>query len=1056
VEEFGIRLAGLIDHTPGQLHADLAADPRNLNRLVRHLLLDAPPEIDLLVVIDQFEEIFTQCEDPQERTSFIAMLLIAAGGPDSRLRVVLGVRSDFYPHCARHPDLVEALDNGQVLLGAMTVEEFRRAITRPAMTVGCTVETALLSQLIADAGGRAGTLPLVSHALLETWRRRRGNTLTLAGYQAAGGIRSALARTAEAVHATLSPPQQALAKQVLLRLTTVGEGTEDTKRRADRTELTGLDGDLDPVLHALAGARLLTLDNNMVTITHEALFHAWPRLRGWIEEDRQGLRVQRHLTDATAIWEDLDHDPGALYRTTRLATTLQWLRREKPALTIRERDFLDHSIATEATTHRTARRRRRALAAAVVILLMVATAIAVPVVRQRQEAHRVDVSRTLATAATDNITEARRNSLLALDTHSTVEARSSLLRAAVTRQSDHRSIPTTFRQLNGLALSPTGDLVAEVEGNGLTVWNTATLRAIATATAEIGTRFTEAIAFSPDGTTLATGDSNGSITLWRLPDGTQTGTIDTGLPAVFDLVFSPDGHSLVVNDWDRGVSLWDIAERRKLAEPRLRTRQQTSLTISADGHVLAAPGRPGTIDLWDRRSLSHIAELPVDGGAVFDLAFAPTGALLAMGDEFGAVTVWDTESRSKVATVGRHSGGAYGVAFSPDGTLLASTGEDGRLALWDVVNHIALPDLPIENVKSPEPGEPTGLWDVTFGRDGTLVAASGSDILLWTVDQLPSKSWDGVEGLAFDKNDDLLVLNDTGLLATWTTIPGLRRATDRNLAGTGSGKVAGVFSDDGTRLAVAAPGQLISVWDTGGHDEVILRLPDRPDPATPRMMTITADPPTVMVVDRDPNRPFALWDVRRPGEPTLIHEIPDRLTGIAFLPRTHLVALGGLDGEVKIVDPSTGDEVTILKGHGGPVTAIAATPDGRLLATTGVDSAVILWDTVTWRQVARMDGHTGQAWEAVMSPDGRMLATGSADGTIIVWDIATHTRWATLSGQTGPVQALAWNSSSTMLASAGAHSTISLWHTDLNSAIRTVCDRLMGKKPLPPNCSSNR
>jgi conflict system STAND superfamily ATPase len=214
-----------------------------------------------------------------------------------------------------------------------------------------------------------------------------------------------------------------------------------------------LDEDLDPVLNALAGARLITLADDTVSITHEALFQAWPRLSGWLEENRQGLRIQRQLADATAIWDDLDHDPGTLYRTTRLATTLQWLRRDKPALTARERDFLDHSIAAEAATHRTTRRRRRTLVAAVVMLAVTATAIAVPVVRQRQQQQRVEQSRMLATKATGNTTEAGRNSLLALEAYATVEARGGLLSAAATTQNDHRRVHTPFSSINAFAVS---------------------------------------------------------------------------------------------------------------------------------------------------------------------------------------------------------------------------------------------------------------------------------------------------------------------------------------------------------------------------------------------------------------------------------------------------------------------------------------------------------------------------------------------------------------------------------------------------------------------------
>ncbi|HWO62834.1 MAG TPA: helix-turn-helix domain-containing protein, partial [Umezawaea sp.] len=249
VEELAVHLSRLTGRPAGLLSTDLAEDPRALHLLARELLLDRPADADLLVVVDQFEEVFTLCHD-DARAAFIALLLTAAQAATSRVRVVLGLRSDFYPHCARHPDLAGALEDAQVLLGVMTVEEFRRAVTRPATAVGCTVESALVTQLVADAAGRTGALPLVSHALRETWHRRRGNTLTLAGYQAAGGIRSALARTAEQVYLGLPPARQDLTRQLLLRLTTPGDRTDDTKCRVPRAYLAGLGGDVEPVLNA--------------------------------------------------------------------------------------------------------------------------------------------------------------------------------------------------------------------------------------------------------------------------------------------------------------------------------------------------------------------------------------------------------------------------------------------------------------------------------------------------------------------------------------------------------------------------------------------------------------------------------------------------------------------------------------------------------------------------------------------------------------------------------------------------------------------------------------
>jgi transcriptional regulator with XRE-family HTH domain/KaiC/GvpD/RAD55 family RecA-like ATPase len=362
LEECAIQLAALTGGTPGPVHAELVADRRGLHRMVRQALADRPDASELVLVVDQFEEVFTLCRDRAERARFIDALITAALTDGSRCRVVLGVRADFYLHCTEHAELVEALTDAQIAVGPMTTDELRRAIVQPAARVECAVEGALLADLIAHANGRVGVLPLLSHALLETWRRRRGNTLTLAGFQAAGGIEGALARSAEAVYTSLRPAQQRLAKDLFVRLTALGEGTEDTKRRISRAELDADDPDTAVVIDRLAGERLLTVDRDSIEITHEALIRRWPRLRDWLTEDREGIRVHRQLTEAARAWESLDRDPGALYRGTRLerAEELFGTRLENDDLTPRERTFLTASLAARAaerdTETRTARR----------------------------------------------------------------------------------------------------------------------------------------------------------------------------------------------------------------------------------------------------------------------------------------------------------------------------------------------------------------------------------------------------------------------------------------------------------------------------------------------------------------------------------------------------------------------------------------------------------------------------------------------------------------------------------------------------------------------------
>lgn len=380
VEECAVQLAGLLGHSPAALRAEISADPESLHLRIRQACADHPAQGDVVLVVDQFEEVFTLCGEEDERTRFIDALIIAATAETSRTRVVLGVRADFYGHCAHYPQLVATLRDGQILVGPMSADELRQAITQPAEHAGYRVETALVARVIADAVGQPAALPLVSHALLETWRRRRGTTLTLTGYQAAGGIQHALAHTAEAAYTNLNNDQQELARQIFLRLTALGDGTEDTKRRASRTELDADHPDTTFVLDQLVHARLITIDQDHVELAHEALIRHWPRLRDWLADDRDGLRIHRDLTDATRAWEAVDRDPDTLYRGTRLLAALDWATSRHPSLTPREEEFLDTSWSVWDDEHAAARRRTRRLypvVALLAVLLVVATAVAV-------------------------------------------------------------------------------------------------------------------------------------------------------------------------------------------------------------------------------------------------------------------------------------------------------------------------------------------------------------------------------------------------------------------------------------------------------------------------------------------------------------------------------------------------------------------------------------------------------------------------------------------------------------------------------------------------------
>lgn len=282
-----------------------------------------PLDTHALVIVDQFEELFTLCGDEAERDAFTDELcrLAQAGLP-----VVAGVRADFYGYCLAHPQLRAALRTRSLPLGPMTRAELRQAITEPAAVAGLTLEPGLAEVLLRDLGdhaGEAGVLPLLSHTLRSTWQHRDDGVLTVAGYERTGGVHGAVAATAERAYSRLAPEEQEAARPVLLSLVRIGEGTDDTRRRADRSELAA-DERAEAVVEEFTRSRLLTADAEHVEISHEALLRSWPRLREWINANRVGLLVRQRLTDDATAWQAAGRDGSHLYRGTRLAAAGEW------------------------------------------------------------------------------------------------------------------------------------------------------------------------------------------------------------------------------------------------------------------------------------------------------------------------------------------------------------------------------------------------------------------------------------------------------------------------------------------------------------------------------------------------------------------------------------------------------------------------------------------------------------------------------------------------------------------------------------------------------------
>lgn len=672
LEECGSRLAARADCAPAPVHAGLAAEPGAFHRMVRRVLASrrdpGPGPEELLVVVDQFEEVFTLCRDVRERERFVAALVHAAQAPDSRARVALAVRSDFYTHCTRLPQLAEALPRAHHSVGPMTAEELRAVIVRPAARCRLTVESALLTALTADAHGRPGALPLLSHALLETWKRRRGNALTLTGYRAAGGFEGALTQTAEELYGALGESGKEVARRLFVRLVALGEGTEDTKRRVPRRELDN-GPDTRFVLEQATRARLLTADGDHVEIAHEALIRCWPRLAGWLEEDRGQERLHRALTEATALWESMDHDPDTLYRGARLAAA-----RELPpqVLTARERAFLDAGEAAarqEQQRDRDRLRRLRRLAGALVVLLVCAVTAAGFAVRAQGTVTRQRNEAVALRAAAESVRLSQHSPSLAVQIALAAYQRSPQGR---TRDALLSTLSVASAGSGTLGSRPAGQAPAEHTPAG------------------------HAPALTADGRTLAMADGS-RVVLWDMSDPLlprRLGSLDADGVALNAIEFTGDGATLAGTGVDRVLRLWDVTDPRRpvlLSErPTGHTGPLYSIAVRRDGHIAATSSYDDTIRLWDIADPARprlLDTLTGHEGNVKPVAFSPDGRTLASGADDGDVRVWDvTDPRhaSPVTVLEGHRHFVDALAFSPDGRTLLSGSDDRTAKLWDI------------------------------------------------------------------------------------------------------------------------------------------------------------------------------------------------------------------------------------------------------------------------------------------------------------------------------------------------------------------------------------
>jgi len=962
----------------------------------------------LLLVIDQFEELYALCPEPSLRRRFVDLLLTAldSGGEDRAPSPVLllTMRADFMGQALAYRPLADALQDAVLLLGPMNRNEMRAAVERPAEAQGAAFEAGLVERILDDVGEEPGNLPLLEFALTLLWERHSRGWLTHAGYEEIGRVDGALARHADEVYAGLAQADQTAAPQVFVQLVRPGEGTEDTRRAAVRSELGEAHWRL--VQH-LADKRLVVTGRDVngvetVEVVHEALIRSWGQLQGWMEADRAFRTWQERMRAALRQWQDTSEDEGTLLRGAPLVEAEGWLGERSGELGEAEREFIQAGVALQETqrqrdleaarrlaesegrraedqAHAAARLRRRALLLAGASILAVALA-AIALLAFNQANRNAETAQAASTRAVGQQEAAQTAQALEAAQRATAEAEGwaratqqavaeaeAGARAAQQAVAEEQARLATSRELanaaiNNLSIDPERSTLLAL--HALKTADTLEARnALHHALPELHIlrslvahdQPVTAVTFSPDSELLASSSADQTTKIWNAQTGELLRTLQYEKNTWWDVRFSPDGKILAASTYTQVIGLDPQTGQQLFALKGQEVGWSTGYDLGAsrvdfspDGRLLAVANMDGHPVVWDLATRTRMLTLSGHKGMVRSIDFSPDGKLLATGSEDGTVRVWDAITGQQLSTLSQTTTSWFGVRFSPDGSHLAAGNEGSTLKVWELGGW-----KEVMNLARPEAG---GFRSLAWSPDGTALVTASYDGVI--------RMWDATSG-------QLLLL----------------------LPGHTSTVLDVDFSADGKRLVSCGVDRTIKTWDLGlgkelltiQADSVYVRVAYSPDGSQLATTGVSGAP--------------KLWDAAT-GQ--LLRslpatDLPHVLMSVAYSRDGRLLAAGSAEGIVTLWDLERDEVALSWQGHGNAIAGIAFSPDGKRVATSSHDGMATVWDVDTGQALTTFDAHARHASSPQMqmvfgvafSPDGQRIASASYDGTVRVWNSAT-------------------------------------------------------------------
>jgi WD40 repeat protein len=952
------------------------------------LLPGAPAERPLLLIVDQFEEIFTHTEDPAERAAFIRKLWSLASS-DSGLHVIVTLRVDFLGRCG---DLVlddaglsldrVAYDEAhRVAVARMDPKQVRDVLERPAERVGLRFAPGLLDRILADVGAEPGALPLLQYALGRLWAQRDGDTLTADAYEAMGGLVGALERDADDLVGGLAPEHQRQARKILVRLVdTRDDEAVDTRRRVQLTQIQPSGDDarravFEAALARLVDARLVVRSEDEHTktqtleIAHEALIRRWGVLRRWIGEDREKLAELERLR----VWSE--HQTSLT--GTRLDRALEFVEKNGDDVDAPVRAFVEASEAerrrVEAEREAQRRRQRRRVIAVISSLsVMLLLSIGLGIWALGAEADAEEAAKQASDAEKAALAEAERANKEAERAQREAKRALSAQRVAGVRLA-----------LMGNDLNPADLILAEEEEPGASEgWVQLAIEAASRPAPRSVLRGHEgrvvSALFSPDGRSVVTASSDGTARVWRADGSGEPVVLRDHEGYVRSASFSPDGRSVITASMDGTARVW---RSDGSGEPVvLRGHEEDAVVVSAsfspDGRSVVTASMDGTARVWRADGSGEPVVLRGHEGYVRSASFSPDGRSVITASMDGTARVWRADGSGEPVVLRGHEKDAEVVSasFSPDGRSIVTASDDGTARVW----------------RADGSGEPVVLRghekgaevvSVSFSPDGRSVVTASDDgtARVWRADgsgepvvlRGHEKDAEVVSASFSPDGRSVVTASDDGTARVWRADgsgePVVLRGHEKDAE-----VVSASFSPDGAASSPPPTDGTARVWRADSSGEpVVLRGYE----AMVRSAWFSPDGRSVVLATKDGTA--RVWRADGSGEPVVLrgHE---RVQSAWFSPDGRSVVTASDDGTALVRRADGSGEPVVLRGHEKPVVSASFSPDGRSVVTASSDGTARVWRADGSGEPVVLRSHVKSA---SFSPDGRSVVTASDDGT---------------------------------------------------------------------------